>query len=223
MQYTVQDAARLLKVSEETIYRFIREENFPAEQFNDRYHINQQRLIEWAHERHIPLVFSNAEGLPTLDSALEAGTLLRNVRGDSKREVLRSVIDGMPLPDGADRSFLFDMIWAREQLGSTGFGNGIAIPHARRPIMLGSDQSYLTVVYMEKPIDFSAVDGQPVSVLFLLVTPTIRVHLHLLARLGYALNDPQFLKLVQTRSDKDRLLQRLRELENTPKTAKSAS
>lgn len=223
MQYTVQDAARLLKVSEETVYRFIREENFPAEQFNDRYHINHQRLIEWAHERHIPLAVANVEGLPTLDSALAAGDILRDIQGDDKREVLHVVTNLMPLPEETDRSFLFDMIWAREQLGSTGFGNGIAIPHARRPIMLGTDQSFLTVVYMAKPIDFGAVDGQPVSVLFLLVTPTIRVHLHLLARLGYALNDPQFLQLVQSRSGKEQLMERLRELENTPKRPKQSS
>ncbi|MEW6237628.1 MAG: PTS sugar transporter subunit IIA [Candidatus Omnitrophota bacterium] len=223
MQYTVQDAARLLNVSEETIYRFIREEHFPAVQFNDRYHINRQRLIEWAHERHLPLVVEMEERLPSLDSALAAGDVLHHVEGETKRDVLRAVTERMPLPESVDREFLFEMIWSREQLGSTGFGKGIAIPHARRPIMLDAERSSMTVAFLKKPVDFHAADGQPVSVLFLLVTSTIRLHLHLLARLGNALNDGEFLRLIRTQSDKEALLARLHELEYSPKNPVSFS
>jgi len=223
MQYTVQDAARLLKVSEETIYRFIREENFPAVQFNDRYHINRQRLIEWAQERHFPLVVEAGERLPALDDALTAGDVLHGIEGETKRDVLRAITERMPLPESVDRQFLFDMIWSREQMSSTGFGKGIAIPHARRPIMLDSERPLMTAAFLGKPVDFNAVDGQPVSAIFMLVTSTIRIHLHLLARLGNALNDSEFLRLIQAQSDKETMLTRLRELEYSAKNPASSS
>lgn len=217
MQYTVQDAAKLLNVSEEAVYRFIREEHFPAVHFNEQYYINHQRLIEWAHDRHIPIKVVAIKGSPSLVSALSIGGVLHAVDGETKKEVLRTVIECMPLPDNVDRSFLFDMIFSREQMGSTGFGKGIAVPHARCPIMINLDHPSMTVAFIRKPVDFNAIDGQPVSVLFLLVTSTIHNHLHLLATLGNALKDAEFLRLIQTQSSKDSLLERLYELERLTK------
>jgi PTS system nitrogen regulatory IIA component len=213
MQYTVQDAARMLNVSEETVYHWIREEHFPAVQFNDRYHVNSQRLIEWAHERQIPLQISGGAGLPTLEAALAAGEILPEVRATGKREALQDMVARMNLPEGVERAFLFEMVWAREQLGSTGFGKGIAIPHARRPIMLPTQTPRLVVGYPEKAVDFGAADGEPVHTIFLLVTPAIRVHLHLLARLGYVLQDGTLGRLIQARAGQEELLSRLRVLE----------
>ena len=79
--------------------------------------------------------------------------------------------------------------------------------------MLNSEQPLMKVAFLRKLMDFNAIDGQPVSVLFLLVCSTIRIHLHLLARLGNALNNNEFLQLIRAQSTKEQLLQRLHALE----------
>ena len=69
---------------------------------------------------------------------------------------------------------------ARESLGSTGIGDGIAIPHVRNPIVMHIPRPTITLCFLEHPIDFGALDGQPVHTLFTIVSPTVRAHLHLL-------------------------------------------
>ena len=69
----------------------------------------------------------------------------------------------MKLPDDVDREFLYQVLLAREALGSTGIGDGIAIPHVRNPIVLHLSRPTVTLCFLEQPVDFGALDGQPVS------------------------------------------------------------
>jgi PTS system nitrogen regulatory IIA component len=108
----------------------------------------------------------------------------RRGRPDS---VLRSVVELLRLPDHVDREFLLQVLLARESLGSTGIGDGIAIPHARNPIVLNVERPTITLCFLENPVDFAALDGLPVTMLFTLVNPTVRAHLHLLSRLAFIL------------------------------------
>ena len=81
-------------------------------------------------------------------------------------------------------------ILAREALGSTGIGDGIAIPRVRNPIVLHLSRPIVTLCFLERPVDFGALDGQPVTTLFTLISPTVRAHLHLLSRLSYNMQLP---------------------------------
>ena len=77
---------------------------------------------------------------------------------------------------------------AREGLGSTGVGQGVAIPHAR---IEGLTQAFGMFARMEPPIDFGAIDGRPVDLVFLLLTPgTGAAHLQALAAISRRLRDP---------------------------------
>lgn len=78
------------------------------------------------------------------------------------------------LVDDADK--LFEKLWEREQLGSTGIGSGVAIPHCK---MNGLDQVVLAVGLPVKAIDFGAVDGQPVRLFFLVISPSDSPAAHL--------------------------------------------
>jgi PTS system nitrogen regulatory IIA component len=94
---------------------------------------------------------------------------------------------------------------AREALGSTGIGDGIAIPTCN-PIVLLS-RPYLC--FLEQPVDFGALDGQPVSTLFTLISPTVRAHLHLLSRLAFALRDPRFKAAVRSQASREEIFDAL--------------
>jgi PTS system nitrogen regulatory IIA component len=55
----------------------------------------------------------------------------------------------------------------------------------------------VTLCFLKKPIDFKAVDDKPVDTIFLLISPTVKIHLHLLSKLAYALRDPRFKAVLQ--------------------------
>jgi nitrogen PTS system EIIA component len=196
MQLSVRDAASLLNVSEDTIYRWVKEGVLPAYHINEQYRFNRAELLEWATSRQLEIstdVFRDEirarAPLASLSDALEAGDVLYGVEGDDKPSVLRNIITALALPAEVDREFLYQVLLAREALGSTGIGDGIAIPHVRNPVILHITKPAVTLCFLKRAIDFQAIDGRPVSTLFMLITPTVRAHLHLLSRLGFVLRD----------------------------------
>src|SRR5438105_8303406 len=105
MQLTVRDAARLLIVSEKTIYRWINQGSLPAYRVNEQYRFNRAELLEWATARKINVsaeIFhepeSNGAPLPQLVAALEAGGIFYRLTGSDRESVLRAVVENMRLP-----------------------------------------------------------------------------------------------------------------------------
>lgn len=89
------------------------------------------------------------------------------------------------------RSQVFDSLFAREKLGSTGLGQGIAIPHGR---IKGLKEAIGALVRMKQPIPFDAPDGQPVSLIFVLLVPdrATDAHLQILSELAQMFSDRPF-------------------------------
>lgn len=213
MQLSVRDAARALGVSENKVYRWIKDGDLPARRVNAQYALNRSELLEWALARNLtvaPDVLSEPEAdsapLPGLAETLGAGGVLHRLSGGDKTAVLRSLVGSVQLPPEVDREFLFRVLLAREALGSTGVGDGIAVPHVRNPIVLRVHKPSVTVCYLDAAIDFGAVDGQKVHTLFLVICPTVRLHLHLLSLIGMALRDPEFKGALLRRAPAEEIL-----------------
>jgi PTS system nitrogen regulatory IIA component len=208
MKLTVHDAAKLLSTTERTVYHWAREGSIPCQRVNDHYRFHRAELLEWATARGMatsvdrgPPSRPTAETRqPSLAAALQAGGVHDHVEGVDRESALRAIVKRLPLTDPLDRELLLDVMLAREALGSTGVGDGIAIPHVRSPVVLHASQPSITLCFLERPIDFQAIDGRPVHTLFSLITLTIRSHLQLLSRLSAALQDPGFRKVIVERA-----------------------
>jgi len=214
------EVAALLNRDESAVIKWIKKEKLPAVMVRGSYRINRVDLLEWATEHGVDVpseLFAAAEAdvrLPSLAEALEAGGVHCGVQGDDKLSVLRNVVNLLKLPPQMDPDFLLQVLLAREALGTTAVGDGIAIPHVRNPILLQNRPApAITVCFLENPVDFGALDGQPVRILFLLTSPTVRVHLHLLSRLAYALHDPQFRQTLSAACDPAGILEAARRFE----------
>jgi PTS system nitrogen regulatory IIA component len=177
-------------------------------------------LLEWATSRGIRVAPSefqapdaaNGAITPSFGDALERGGVHRAVPGANRSAVLRAIVDRMPI-DPPDREEMVDFLLAREALGSTGVGEGIAIPHARNPVVLHVEHPLVTLCFLENPVDFEAVDGQPVHTVFTLVTRTIRSHLYLLSRISASLHDVEFKRAIGTRAPAEKILAETRRVE----------
>jgi PTS system nitrogen regulatory IIA component len=211
MQLTARDAARLLGVPEPTLHRWLRSGELASTRVNDQYRLNKIDLLEFAatHDMEISaelLAELEQPQLPSLAEAIRAGGVHRGISGADKAAILRGVVDRLPLPAGTDRDMLHRVLLAREALGSTGFGNGIAIPHPRNPIVLRVQRPAVAICYLDQPVDFEAIDGKAVHTLVTLLSPSTRAHLHLLALVAAALRDPGVLARVEARAGVDELL-----------------
>lgn len=111
------------------------------------------------------------------------------LRASSKKQALQELAQHAAALIGRDQREIFETLLQRERLGSTGVGNGIAIPHGKLPRL---DKLFGAFARLEKPIDFEALDGEPVDLVFLLLAPEAAGadHLKALARVARMLRDP---------------------------------
>jgi PTS system nitrogen regulatory IIA component len=213
MELDLKAAAALMNVSERAIYKWVHEQGLPAHCVNEQYRFSRVELLEWATAQGLkvsPALFTMpaAPGseVAGFESALAAGGVHHNVFGADKQAVIAEAIRRMPLPEDMDRDLLLDIILARESLGSTGIGDGVAIPHVRNPIVMNTSQPLMSLCFLAAPVDFDAMDGQPVHTLFMIICPTIKMHLHLIARLSFALRQPVFSEALRERKDAQEIL-----------------
>jgi PTS system nitrogen regulatory IIA component len=199
-------------VPERTVERGIREEQMPGVKVHGQYMFHRVELLEWAHRRGVrvaTLPSPQADEAPeaSFATALERGGIHRDLVATDRESTLRAMIDCLPISDAVDRELIFEVFLARENAGSTGVGDGIAIPHVRNPIILDVDAPSVTLCFLQTPVDFGAIDGKPVHTLFAIIAATPREHLHLLGRLASALHDPAFHGALLAREGSARLLE----------------
>ena len=109
---------------------------------------------------------------------------------------------------GVARSLVFDSLFARERLGSTGLGQGLAIPHGR---IKGLKEAVGAFVRLAQPVPFDAPDGKPVSLVFLLLVPeqATEQHLRVLSELAQMLSDRELREQLSTNPDAGTLHQHI--------------
>ncbi|GBL53456.1 PTS IIA-like nitrogen-regulatory protein PtsN [Pseudomonas citronellolis] len=149
-----------------------------------------------------------------LEQILSPGRSLVNVPGGSKKRVLEQIANLVvkDLP-GLDAQDIFESLVARERLGSTGFGNGIAIPHCR---LTGCKAPISAILHLDAPVDFDALDGAPVDLVFVLLVPEAATeeHLELLRQIASMLDRAEVRERLRRASDGDALYQIVVEVQN---------
>lgn len=230
MQLTVREAASYFGVNEQTVRRWISQRGLPAHQVYERIYLNPLELWEWAVENSIPVsrglldtARPSPDEVPPLSELLRAGGIFHHVEGITRAAVLRAFVDRLPLPPEQDRAFLVSVLEAREAMGSTGIGDGIAIPHVRNPIVLQIERPFVTLCLLRHPVDFDAPDGEPVHALFLVVSPTVPAHLRMLAQLAFVLRDGALRQMLREAAPADALLGRVEMVESTRRTGSYAA
>ena len=124
-----------------------------------------------------------------LSDLIDVPAIMPALKANSKKQLLQMLSERAAAISGLSEREIFDTILQRERLGSTGVGSGIAIPHGKLPALHGL---FGLFARLERPIDFDALDGEPVDLIFLLLAPESAGadHLKALARVARMLRDP---------------------------------
>lgn len=125
----------------------------------------------------------------TLDSIIDDQSVLANVKAQNKKQLLLELSQVLAARTAIDHRVIFETLLTREKLGSTGIGQGIAIPHGKVPTL---SRVYGLFARLATPIEFESVDGQPVDLVFVLLAPEHAGadHLKALAKISRLLRDP---------------------------------
>ena len=138
--------------------------------------------------------------MPVLEF-LNPDSVIPSLRARGKKQVLQELsAQAARHLSGADEREIFDTLLQRERLGSTGIGEGVAIPHGKLPHL---DRLFGLVARLERPVDFEALDGQPVDLAFLILAPegAGADHLKALAQVARILREPGLLERVRNARD----------------------
>ena len=154
--------------------------------------------------------------MPLLDF-LTPEAVVPALRVSAKKQALQELATHAARLTGLDERAVFEALLQRERLGSTGIGEGLAIPHGK---LAGLTRLFGLVARLDKPIDFEALDGQPVDILFLLLAPegAGADHLKALARIARVLREPGTIERIRATRDADALYAVLTE-SPTPRAA----
>lgn len=135
-----------------------------------------------------------------LSDLIEVPAIMPALKANSKKQLLQLLSERASTIAGIPEREIFDTILQRERLGSTGVGNGIAIPHGK---LAGVKQISGVFARLETPIDFEALDDQPVDLVFLLLAPegAGADHLKALSRIARVLRDADTVAKVRGTQD----------------------
>ena len=219
MKFNISEVSKLLGVSETTIQRWIRHGKIPVKKIDGEFVFSRWELAKWAHSYKI-INDEAIENRPqTMDETMRLSQIMRqggvffNVSGNDMQSVLQEAVALCPLPDSIDSEDLFQQLLQREELASTGVGKGIAIPHPYEPMEDDLTRPIISTYFLKNEIEFHTVDGKPVSVLFLLLSPSMKIHFRLLSLLSYYLLDDRFIYFLKNCHSDITLFQRIEGIE----------
>jgi PTS system nitrogen regulatory IIA component len=217
MDLRLKDVAELLNVSEVTVRRWISDGKIPYYRLNHQLRFSRSEIESW-------VLSSKQEGdfsVFTDDTSLEAqklgtqqfglfraiykGGVYRDVPGSTKEEVIRAGVERIAEHLQLDAEVITELLLDREGLMPTSLSNGVGVPHTR-DFLLQESFDVVSVVFPEHPIEYGALDGQPVDILFFLFACDDRRHLHLLAKLAHLSSKSEILAFLRTHPDKGELL-----------------
>jgi PTS system nitrogen regulatory IIA component len=227
MDLKIEDVADLLKVSETTIRRWLRDGKIPAYRINHQYRFSRIEIENWLMRCKIKSPeggfssFNEIQIYPPIAEeeaasrggmhhfclyrAIHQGEVFSNVPGKTKEELIRWTTKNVAQKLNVDAEVLSELLLDREKLMPTSLNHGIAVPHTRDFLRKGP-LDMLFVVYPKDPVDYGALDGKPVHTLFFLFASNDKGHLQLLAKLAHLASTPKALDFLVTKPDKKSLL-----------------
>jgi PTS system nitrogen regulatory IIA component len=220
MKLSIKDVACCLNLPITTVERWIRQGRIPIQKSSNGLKFNDTVLEKWAAAHNLPYKKLGEEHtrkscltLENLLPVMQRGGVFYHINGDDVPSVLKAAVENLPNLTEPVKSDLYKRLMEREQLTSTGIGKGVAIPHPHTPVSEFMDLSLIATCFLEKPLDFGAVDDKPVFVMFILISPTIKLHLHLLSRLSFCVRDNAFVEFLRAAPDPDAFFSKIAEFE----------
>ena len=135
-----------------------------------------------------------------IENMLDIDMVLADANPSCKKELLQLLAEQASTKIGADKRKIFDVLLERERLGSTGVGNGIAIPHGKLPEL---NKMFAIFARLRKPVKYESEDDQPIDIVFLLLAPETdgADHLKALSRVARVLRDGDLVNEIRNSAD----------------------
>ncbi|MGE5399274.1 MAG: PTS sugar transporter subunit IIA [Ignavibacteriales bacterium] len=217
MDLSIKDVANLLMLDKKEIEKLVKKKLIPSQTIQDKVRFNKQAIIEWALLGNMPLNLSDSTNFSEfrfdgITSLLDEDSFYRDCQF-TESTYIEEMVRMLRLREDVDRNTITELLLSREKLMSTAIGNGIALPHPRIPIILGSEKPLISFFFPEKSLNIESVDGEPVHTIILIISQTIKQHLYLIAHLSFLLSREEFRSALKNRCPGREILDLISKLE----------
>lgn len=218
MEIRLTELSSMLQIPEKTLVEWMKEKQLPAHRIGKQIYFNRNEIAEWILDQ-MPayadrlMALSGGSRERDLADLIELGGVHVIANGSSVAEVLHQAVDAAHAVPGVSKDEIISAVVDRERLMSTAVGRGIAIPHPRNPLVGDVQDAFVAICYLQRPVDFGALDGVPVHTLFLLISDSPRRHLAVLSRISYLCQDAAFTEMLGQRAGQSELVMYVRQRE----------
>lgn len=216
MDLQAEEVSQLLNISEEELCRLI-DQGLPVYTIDEQYRFNRQEIEAWLLRQKHLAEKKGARGNGgahrfSLFRALSRGDVYSDIVGMTKEAVIKATTNRIARSLKLDPEVLVELFMEREELMPTALGHGFAIPHAR-DFLLEAHQDVVTIVLLQQPIDYGALDGEPVHTLFFLLASDDRRHLGLLSKVAHMSANQTMRALLASKPSKEQLAESVKQWE----------
>jgi PTS system nitrogen regulatory IIA component len=148
-----------------------------------------------------------------LGELIERGGVYYRLQGNTVKEALSALIAAMPAMPALPGDTLLTAVLEREALMSTSIGRGIALPHPRNPVITEPDGQFTALAFLDRPVEWNALDGKPVDTLFLVASFSARQHLETLSKITFFCQNDDFLDLLKKRAPHEEIIKYIKNTE----------
>ncbi len=218
---TTQELATYMKLNEKTILKMAQKGELPGVRVGSqwRFHLVAidrylQKDIMHTTEDELDSILSTTDHVIPLSRLLDKSLIELNLKAKDKEGVLDEIVE---IADAAgvisDREQLLEELKSREEMLSTAVGNGIALPHPRKPNPTWFKKPNILMARSEKGVDFDSPDNKKVHLFFMTCAPSMMVHLRLMAKISKLLHIEGVIDKFMQASNSDEIIQLLLEME----------
>lgn len=180
----------------------------PAYRIQHQYRFNKAEINEWILKNKInvshKLLDLNLTPMPvSIIDLLKKGGIFYRIPGHDVHEVIRNAVKIMPTPPEISKDAVYSLLIDREEMMPTAVGKGIAIPHPRNIIIADIENESVSICFLDGKIDFQAIDNEPVTTLFVVLSANPRRHLEILSKITYLCQQDEFINLLKKQENKE--------------------
>jgi nitrogen PTS system EIIA component len=193
---TAKEAASFLKMNERTVIRLANGGQLPAAKIGRQWRFEKNHIIEWIESRMRTMANHDLASFEKLEKPAQPlfGVLhpeaIVDLKSRSKPNAITELVELLCATGAvAEKKAMTKAVMEREELASTGIGEGVAFPHPRNVSNHFVKEAAVAIGRSRRGIDFGAEDGEPTRLFFLVCAPEERMHLRLLARLNRLLRN----------------------------------
>ena len=211
---TLAEVSRYLKLSEKTVQKMVKNGEIPCTKIANQWRFYKSMIEDWLASQmeltsraSISMLIEDENIFMPISRLISEDLILMDLKADTRDAALAEMADAAYAANIiSDREQVLKKLLEREKLSTTGVGEGLALPHLRRPSARLVREPRIIIAVSKKGIEYDSFDGNPVYVLLMILSDNEAVHLRILSKISRLLRDRESAEHIRNFSEKEQFI-----------------